>query len=337
MITETNEIPMVKGTDTQHWQQTKRNAMIIFMAIVTAMCVGLTAHAQNPDEWKKMKGDVNLFLANDLGRNGYYEQKTIAALMGEMGEAIGPEAVVAIGDVHHFEGVQSVDDPLWMTNYELIYSHPELMIPWYPVLGNHEYRGNTQAVIDYSDKSRRWMMTDRYYSKVFADNGTTLRIIFIDTTPLIDRYHNNDTYQDVNAQEVDKQIDWIDRTLGEATEDWVVVVGHHPMYAQTTKDECERLDMQCRLLPVLQKHKDKVAMYVAGHIHNFQHFRRGNDGIDYVINSSASLTRKVTPIEGTQFCSPAEGFSVLSVSKKQLCLYMIDKTGTAIHTIKKKG
>ena len=59
-------------------------------------------------------------------------------------------SVVAAGDVHHFEGVRSVQDPLWMTNYELIYSHPDLMLPWYPILGNHEYRGNTQAVLDYS-------------------------------------------------------------------------------------------------------------------------------------------------------------------------------------------
>jgi hypothetical protein len=48
----------------------------------------------------------------------------IAAIMGEMAEAIGPEAIIAAGDVHHFNGVASVNDPLWTTNFELIYSHP---------------------------------------------------------------------------------------------------------------------------------------------------------------------------------------------------------------------
>ena len=76
----------------------------------------------------------NFYVANDLGRNGYYDQKPIAELMGTMAEEIGPEFVVATGDIHHFEGVRSVNDPLWMTNYELIYSHPELMIDWFPVL-----------------------------------------------------------------------------------------------------------------------------------------------------------------------------------------------------------
>ena len=66
----------------------------------------------------------NFYIANDLGRNGYYDQKPIAELMGTMGEEVGPEFVLATGDIHHFEGVRSVNDPLWMTNYELIYSHP---------------------------------------------------------------------------------------------------------------------------------------------------------------------------------------------------------------------
>ena len=313
----------------------KRNMLIILLVIAASLLLNITANAQTPEQWKTLKGDVNLFIANDLGRNGYYEQKTIAELMGVMGETIGPEAVVAAGDVHHFEGVVSTQDPLWMTNYELIYSHPELMITWLPVLGNHEYRGNTQAVLDYRNISRRWEMEGRYYTKVYDDNGVSIRLVLIDTTPFINRYHNSSTYPDVDSQDIDAQLKWIDKTLNEATEDWVIVAGHHPMYADTKKDLIEQKDMQERLLPILQRYKSKVAMYVCGHIHNFQHIRRGNDGIDYVVNSSASLARKVNPTEGTIFCSPAEGFSVVSATKKQLNLYMIDKKGEVIHKVEK--
>ena len=313
----------------------KRNMLVILLVIAASILLNITANAQTPEQWKSLKGDVNLFIANDLGRNGYYEQKPIAELMGKMGEEIGPEAVIAAGDVHHFEGVISTQDPLWMTNYELIYSHPELMISWLPVLGNHEYRGSTQAVLDYRNVSRRWEMEGRYYTKVYDDNGVSIRLVLIDTTPLINRYHNSPTYPDVDSQDIDAQLKWIDKTLNEAKEDWVIVVGHHPMYAQTKKDEIEQKDMQARLLPILQRYKDKVAMYVCGHIHNFQHIRRGNDGIDYIVNSSASLARKVSATEGTVFCSPSEGFSVVSATKQQLNLYMIDKTGNVIHRIER--
>ena len=313
----------------------KRNMLIILLVIAVSILLNITAKAQTPEQWKSLKGDINLFIANDLGRNGYYEQKPIAELMGKMGEEIGPEAVIAAGDVHHFEGVISTQDPLWMTNYELIYSHPELMISWFPVLGNHEYRGSTQAVLDYRNVSRRWEIGGRYYTKVYDDNGVSIRLVLIDTTPLINRYHHDSTYPDVDSQDIDAQLKWIDETLNAAKEDWVIVVGHHPMYAQTKKDEIEQKDMQSRLLPILQRYKDKVAMYVCGHIHNFQHIRRGNDGIDYVVNTSASLARKVSATEGTVFCSPSEGFSVVSATKQQLNLYMIDKTGNVIHQINK--
>lgn len=277
----------------------------------------------------------NFYVANDLGRNGYYDQKPIAELMGVMGEEIGPEFVLATGDVHHFEGVRSINDPLWMTNYELIYSHPELMIDWFPALGNHEYRGNTQAVLDYSKISRRWTMPARYYTKSFKEDGISLRVVWIDTAPMIDKYRTeSDKYPDACKQDYQKQLAWIDSVLTAAKEDWVIVAGHHPIYAETPKDQSERLDLKNRLDPILRKHK--VDMYICGHIHNFQHIRVPGSEIDYITNSSASLSRKVKPIDGTLFCSPETGFSIVSVNKQSLELRMIDQKGNILHTVTRK-
>ena len=310
-------------------------------AMLLATVVNLSAQeackrsAESLKEWESLKGTVNLFLANDLGRNGYYDQKPIASLMGEMAEVVGPEAILALGDVHHFNGVASVNDPLWRTNYEDIYSHPELMIDWFPVLGNHEYRGNTQAVMDYSMVSRRWMSGERYYSRTFVKKGVSVRVVFLDTTPLIGRYQKeNDEYPDACQQDVDGQLRWFEKTLTEATDDWVIVVGHHPIYAETSKNKEERDDMQARLLPILKSHKN-VSLYVCGHIHNFQHIKMQGDDIDYVVNSAGALARKVKATEGTVFCSPEPGFSVLSATKSALSLFMIDKNGQVLHEVKK--
>ena len=281
---------------------------------------------------------TQLLVTNDLGRNGYHEQKPIAALMGEMAEKYDAEAILALGDVHHYMGVQSTADPLWTTNFELIYSHPELQIPWYPVLGNHEYRGNTQAVIDYSAVSRRWEMPSRYYTRVFhdEDENVSLRVVFIDTTPLIDKYQNDlADYPDVAGQDIDTQLAWLDWQLSIAKEDWVIVVGHHPIYADTSKDVEERTDMQRRVDPILRKYG--VNMYICGHIHNFQHIRPAGAKIDYVVNTSASLSRqKVGKVDGTQFVSGEAGFSILSFSKGELRLDMINSQGETIHTITQK-
>lgn len=289
-----------------------------------------TASAQTPATG--LTGDVKLMIGNDLGRNGYYEQKPIAELMGKVAEAVGPDAFLALGDIHHYLGIESVNDPLWTTNYELMYSHPELQVEWCPVLGNHEYRGNTQAVMDYSGTSRRWKMPSRYYTRIFDNNGTRVKVVFIDTAPIIDKYHAYTAeYPDAGRQDVDAQLRWLDRELSrDDNADWTIVAGHHPVYAQTPKQTSERTDMQKKVDPILRKHK--VDMYVCGHIHNFQHIRK--NGIDYVVNTSGSLSRPdVKPTDGTVFCSGVPGFSVLTATPKALTLSMIDNHGNVIHQV----
>lgn len=289
-----------------------------------------TASAQTPATG--LTGDVKLMIGNDLGRNGYYEQKPIAELMGKVAEAVDPDAFLALGDIHHYLGIESVNDPLWTTNYELVYSHPELQVEWCPILGNHEYRGNTQAVMDYSGTSRRWNMPSRYYTRIFDNDGTRVKVVFIDTAPIIDKYHADTAeYPDAGRQDVDAQLQWLDRELSrDDNADWTIVAGHHPVYAQTPKQSSERTDMQKKVDPILRKHK--VDMYICGHIHNFQHIRK--NGIDYVVNTSGSLSRPdVKPTDGTVFCSGVPGFSVLTATPKAMTLSMIDNNGNVIHQV----
>ena len=266
------------------------------------------AHADHSAEWKALEKPLNFYLANDLGRNGYYDQKTVAETMGKMAEAIDIEFVVAAGDIHHFEGVQSVSDPLWMTNYELI--------------------------VAYSSISARWEMPSKYYTFVKDEDGITVRVVMLDTTPMIDKYREEtDKYADASKSDYTEQLEWLDGVLSEAGEDWVLVVGHHPIYAYTDKTESERTDLQQRLDPVLRKYGN-VDMYLCGHIHTFQHIRREGCDIDYVVNGSGSLSRDdVQPIDGTVFCSNESGYSLLTVDENELDLYMLDKEGNVLHTV----
>ena len=313
----------------------KKN-MIIFLALALSLisCGQATVTADYTQEWKSLEKPLNFYLANDLGRNGWYDQKPIAETMGRMAEAIDIEFVVAAGDVHHFEGVQSISDPLWMTNYELIYSHPDLMIDWYPICGNHEYRSNTDAVVEYSNVSARWTMPAKYYTFVKEEDDVTVRIVMLDTTPMIDKYREEtEKYADASKSDWNEQIAWLDKVLSEADEDWVIVVGHHPIYAYTDKSDSERTDLQQRLDPVLRKYGN-VDMYLCGHIHTFQHIRRPDCDIDYIVNTSGSLSREdVKPIDGTVFCSNKSGWSLLTACKDTLSLHMLDKDGSVLHTV----
>lgn len=281
------------------------------------------------------KPAVNFILANDLGRNGYYEQKPIARIMGNLAEQMSIDFVAAAGDIHHFEGVASVNDPLWMTNYELIYDHPELMIDWYAIAGNHEYRGNTQAVLDYSKISRRWNAPSKYYTKVLdIDKETKCRLIFIDTTPLMDKYRDDrEQYPDAYKQDMNKELQWIDSLLTNSTEKWKIVIGHHPVYADTKKSDSERQDMQARLAPILEK---KADAYFCGHIHNFQHIKLPASSVHYIVNSAGSLSRPVKATEGSQFCSADPGFTICSATKDYFEFFFINHKGEIIYDYKIK-
>ncbi|OIP82589.1 MAG: acid phosphatase [Porphyromonadaceae bacterium CG2_30_38_12] len=306
-----------------------------FILTIFVLAAFASCETKQKDESKLGLTDYNFLVGNDLGRNGFFDQKTIAASMGQFAYHHDIDFVAAAGDIHHFNGVASVTDPLWMTNYELIYDHPNLMLDWYAILGNHEYRGNTQACLDYSKVSRRWIMPSRYYTIVKkVDDSTTLRLVFIDTAPLIQKYRKKtDVYPDAVKQDDMAQLHFIDSVLTSSTETWKVVIGHHPIYAYTTKDSSERADMQARVDPILRK--NKVDFYFNGHIHNFQHVKVKGSPVEYITNSSGSLSRPVEKMEGTQFCSPKSGFAVCSVDAKNFTLNFMDKYGESIYTFTK--
>lgn len=55
--------------------------MISLKRIFCTCCLLLSVwavFAQGPSEWKALEKPLNFYLANDLGRNGYYDQKPIA-------------------------------------------------------------------------------------------------------------------------------------------------------------------------------------------------------------------------------------------------------------------
>lgn len=304
------------------------------LSIIAILLVASGAFAHNPKAWRKLRQDINIFWASDLDRGGCFDQQVIANLMGEMAGKIKPECIISTGDTHHGNGVKSATDDDWQEHLIEMYNHRNLAkLDWWAVTGNHEYRGNSQALIDYSKVNPHWRMPAKYYTMVFKKGGATIRFVMLDTTPLIDRYRESNKYPDAKHQDKEAQLEWLDKVLSEATEDWIVVAGHHPVYADTKKPRIERDDMKSAINSILRKHK--VAMYICGHIHSFQHIRRKGYDIDYLVNSSASWARDVKKTKDMQYCSNEAGFSVITASKKRLSVHMIDKNGNILHTVNK--
>ena len=86
------------------------------------------------------------------------------------------------------------------------------------------------------------------------------------------------------------------------------------------------------LLPVLRRHSN-VAVYGCGHIHNFQYIKKPDDPIVYWVNSAAALSRPVSATDGTQWCDPSTGFTIISADKQQLTLSAINKDGKILYQL----
>lgn len=318
-----------------------RNFLKIFVLLVVMTGSLASAMAGEPHSsttvWPKGKY-LSFFWISDLGRNGFYQQRKVAEKMGDLAQLVMPGFVIDSGDTFHGTGVESVDDPLWESNFESIYNHPDLFCYWYPCLGNHEYDGNSQAPVDYTHKSRRWMMPSRYYTVVKrVSDKANLRLIFLDTTPISEATHNHpDKYPDIDAQDADKQLQWLDSVLTDNKERWTVVVGHYQIYSNNSLGYGDNKDMIAKVDPILRRHN--VDFYFSGHCHTFQHIRKKGADIDYVINSSASLARPVDDKmgEGTLFCSPNEGFVSCAVTDSEFHLWMVNYEGYVIYDYTKR-
>lgn len=94
-------------------------------------------------------------------------------------------------------------------------------------------------MLEYSNVSRRWNMLARYYAKVIEKNK----------------------YPDAGKQEQKNLLAWLEKVLAESKEDCVIVIGHHPIYAESTCAVSERIEMQQTLDKVLRAHSN-VAGYI---------------------------------------------------------------------------
>jgi acid phosphatase len=271
-------------------------------------------------------GSLEFLVLGDWGRGGDTGQKQVAAAMAAWADARPLRFVVSTGDNFYEDGVSSVTDPRWKASFEDVYASKSLQVPWVVSLGNHDYRGNVEAQVEYSKTSPRWRMPARTFTvtEALAD-GTRLQIFVLDTSPFLDSYRSLVSRTKVAGQDPALQRAWLEKELAASTAEWKVVVGHHAIYSCGPHGDSAELVRG--LVPLFDR--TGVALYVNGHDHGLQDLVVG--GRHYVTSGAGSELTRVAPDGRTRWAAAVNGFVAATVTRDALVLRFVDVSGTVRH------
>lgn len=297
--------------------------------LMAGMSAGL---ALAPQAKAGTSGPSLTFLAlGDWGQKGNGTQRRVAEAMGDVALVHSSRFVVSAGDNFYPAGVTSTADDHWRRSFEDVYTAQALQIPWFAALGNHDYRGDVQAQIDYSRLSQRWRMPSRYFKVAGADFGAAFVDLFvIDTSAIVDGHNYDELLQQLARgrrarHEGARQLAWLDQALAESSARWKIVVGHHPVYSGGHGDSPRLVET---LPPMLKAHG--VQLYINGHDHSLQHIHR--DGVDYLCTGSgAEANDALRAVEGTRYAASTPGFATFRVDADTLGFEFRDQEGASVY------
>ena len=163
-------------------------------------------------------GEVNFLAMGDWGSGGA-PQKLVAETLASYAQKQGNiQSVLLVGD-NFYGKLSSVDDPTWKSLFEDMYDRKRLPMPFYALLGNHDWEANkAQIELDYSKThpDSRWKMPARWYRLDY---------------PLVSLFLLDSTRSKFTSKEWADQLAWTDRELANVPRGvWKVCLAHHPLF-----------------------------------------------------------------------------------------------------------
>lgn len=255
-------------------------------------------------------------------------QRTVAEAMGRRAAELPVSAVIALGDNFYPAGAATVDSPLFEQAFEKVYAAPSLQVPFWVLLGNHDYYVSAQGELDYAAQRRgsgRWTMPARHWSRtVEVAPGAKAKFVLLDTSPFVAKYLKGEgrhAMPEVRQQDTAGQLAWLEKELAEPGIAWRIVCGHHPIWSGGNHGDTAEL--KARVLPILLRHK--AQLYACGHDHHAEVFVR--DGLTAVISGNASEVREIKPTEGSVYRGAHTGFAELTLGADRGEVRLIDAEG----------
>ncbi|WP_256676131.1 metallophosphoesterase [Pseudomonas sp. SCB32] len=265
---------------------------------------------------------VTLLALGDQG-TGNLQQWRVARGMERVAEREGGlNMVLLLGDNFYGRGLTGISDPTWQLKFERVYHGSWLSrVPFYAVLGNHDYPESAAVELDYGRKgagSGRWQMPDPFYARDFGDvdGRPLLRVVFLDTS------------QDAASRQ--RQADFMQAAFAKSgpAPVWKMVVAHHAIRSGGGKHG-EDPELLAQLLPAMQR--SGVDIYLSGHEHNQQVLVRPGEPAWLISGGGGQSIDGFKPqaaTDDTPFAVARPGFARLAFTPERLQLAYYDADGS---------
>ncbi|MBM4379808.1 MAG: metallophosphoesterase [Deltaproteobacteria bacterium] len=290
-----------------------RAAAWVLLATAACRATAPAATAQQPSP-AAPKG-VRFIAVGDTGR-GNAEQHQVAAAMKAKCAASGCDLVVMLGDNFYPTGVTSPEDAQFQEKFEQPYAG--LDIPFYPVLGNHDYGGNGAGdefgkgahEVAYTGRSYRWKMPAPHH------HFQVENVEFFATDTNMQLYGQDGVQRRDMAQ-------W----LAASTAAWKISLGHHPYLSNGYHGNAGSYDGKAGHAPwdgvgVKSFFEEvlcgRVDLALFGHDHNRQWLEPTCRGTELVVSGAGAGGSALKQTNPARFQSSAVGFLWVEVEGGKL-------------------
>lgn len=319
-------------------------AMLTFVGLVAASCnSGNTTSAatgeETPDPTSTPEetpdptatptpvSNVLRFVAFGDTGSGNEDQYTVAAAINAKCQADGCDFGMLLGDNFYNTGVESPDDPQFVTKFEQPYGG--LGFPIYVTLGNHDYGGDgagwdfTKGAnqVAYAQTHPMFVLPAEYYA---FDEGPAA-FLALGTNLIMWNQAN------------DEQAAYFHTFLAGSQAPWKIAFGHHPYLSNGKHGNAGDYD-GVGWIPIAGGDyvKDwfednlcgKIDLYISGHDHSRQ-ILPGNDACDatFVVSGAGAKTTELPGSNPSVFQKDTIGFAYVIVSDEKIVIEMLDGAG----------
>ena len=283
---------------------------LIRIVLLAAVCIG--PHPLVASDPVPTLPSSRIAVVGDMQRTGaieFWREKNHGASARIMRRVAAeqPTALILLGDMVWWGSSQDE----WLRFDSIMLPIDRTRIPTYPILGNHEYLGDTAIGLQH--------VRDRFPS-VQLDHDVRV----IDSVAVVLLNTNVGSMTDSAALRQEQWLAYMLRRLdADAAIMHVVVCGHHPPFTNSriTRPSTQ---MQHRFLPHIQR-AHKTSYWFAGHAHSYERFQI--EGKQYIVAGGGGAPRQRVRLatEGARFADMYDGPAL-----RPLHYLMLERRGRAL-------